>query len=107
MKNNMNRILLWAGGYDQKTVNQCSSSEIHRMTIFGTMIFIPAFVGMFSFGYAFYLISGNQLIAIIAGLIWSVIILFIDRAIVGYSRSRINLGTLGRIFRCGNWSFCK
>ncbi len=101
MKKNIStikRFLLWTGGYDQETVSQCSSSEINRMAIFGTMILIPAFVGMFSFGYAFYLIFRNQLIAFIAGPIWSVIILFIDRAIVGYSRSRFNLGTLGRVF---------
>ena len=101
MKQNISiikRFLLWTGGYDQETVSQCSSSEINRMAIFGTMILIPAFVGMFSFGYAFYLIFRNQLIAFIAGPIWSVIILFIDRAIVGYSRSRFNLGTLGRVF---------
>lgn len=101
MKKNIStikRFLLWTGGYDLETVSQCSSSEINRMAIFGTMILIPAFVGMFSFGYAFYLIFRNQLIAFIAGPIWSVIILFIDRAIVGYSRSRFNLGTMGRIF---------
>ena len=95
--NTIKRFLLWAGGYDQETVKQCGSGEINRMTIFGTMILIPAFVGMFSLGYAFYLIFKNQLIAVIAGITWSIIVLFIDRAIVGYSRSKFNLGTLGRV----------
>ncbi len=93
----LRRFLLWASGHDKETISHCNSSEINRGAIMGTMVIIPAFIGLFSFGYVFYLLTANLYLSVVAGVLWSIVILIIDRALVGYSRSVLNFGALFRL----------
>ena len=91
------RFFINLGGFDRKTIESATSSEISKMALMGSMVLVPALLGFFSFGYGIYLISGNTSIAFMGGLIWAFVILIIDRAIMGYGKpGEFNLGLLGR-----------
>lgn len=90
-------LLILAAGYDLEIAKSCTSVEQNKMAKHGTLVIIPAIVGSFSMYYALYLISKNIQISILGGLIWGVIIFFIDRSIVSLNRpGTFNLGLLGR-----------
>jgi hypothetical protein len=99
MKNlsTIQKVLIKAAGYDLETAKSCTSAEINKMAKHGTLVIIPALVGLFSMSYAMYLISKNTLIAGLGGLVWGIIIFFIDRSLVSLNRpGTFNLGMLGR-----------
>ena len=72
----------WLAGADQNILDQCSNSEKNKITGFGTLVLIPAIVGLFSMTYAVSTVTDNKILYIIGGLIWFFIILFIDKFIV-------------------------
>ena len=91
------QFFIWAGGFDKKTIENATSSEVSKMALLGSMVIVPALIGFFSFGYGIYLISGDETYALIGGMVWSVVIFIIDRAIMGYGKpGEFNLGLLGR-----------
>lgn len=91
-------LLIWAAGFDNQTATQCTSSEIRKMTIAGSMVFIPAFLALFSYSYGFYFIFHNTNAAILGGIASAIVLFVIDRSIMAYGRpGRISLGLLGRI----------
>lgn len=93
----LQEILIKAAGYDLETAKSCTSSEINKMAKHGTLVIIPAIVGLFSMSYAMYLISKNTLISLLGGVLWGIIIFFIDRSLVSLNRpGTLNLGMLGR-----------
>lgn len=94
----MQSILIWAAGFDHQTATQCTSSEIRKMTIAGSMVFIPAFLALFSYTYGFYFIFGNPYAAIACGIVSASVLFIIDRSIMAYGRpGRISLGLIGRL----------
>lgn len=91
------RFFIWAGGFDEKTISHATSSEVSKMALLGSMVLVPALIGLFSFGYATFLISNNDFIAIFGGIVWSIVIFLVDRAIMGYGKpGELNLGLFGR-----------
>jgi hypothetical protein len=91
-------ILIWLAGFNRKTAELCTGSEIRKMTIAGSMVLIPPLVGLFSYGYAFYFLFNNLLGAIIGGVLSAIVLLLIDRSIMAYGRpGSISLGMLGRV----------
>jgi hypothetical protein len=91
-------LLIWASGFDNQTAAQCTSSEIRKMTIAGSMVFIPAFLALFSYSYGFYFIFHNTTSAIIGGIVSAIVLFVIDRSIMAYGRpGSFSLGLLGRI----------
>jgi len=91
------QLFIWAGGFDKKTISNATSSEISKMALMGSMVIVPALIGLFSFGYGIFLISGSQTYAVIGGMVWSMVIFLIDRAIMGYGNpGEYNLGLFGR-----------
>jgi hypothetical protein len=69
------------------------------MTIAGSLVFIPAFVALFSYSYGFFFIFNNVKPAIIGGVASAIVLLIIDRSIMGYGRpGKFSLGMLGRVF---------
>ncbi|MDV7186099.1 DUF4407 domain-containing protein [Lutibacter sp. TH_r2] len=92
------KIFIQIAGYDLETAKSCTSSEINKMAKHGTLILIPAIVGLFSMSYAMFLISKSLLISVIGGTIWGIVIFFIDRSLVsGNKPGTFNLGMLGRL----------
>lgn len=91
-------LLIWAAGFDNQTAAQCTSSEIRKMTIAASMVFIPAFLALFSYGYGFYFIFHNATSAILGGIVSAIVLFVIDRSIMAYGRpGSFSLGLLGRI----------
>jgi len=89
-------ITTWLSGKDIETASECSSSEINRMGHEALMVLVAPLIGLFSYTYAIYYMFGNLPIAIAFGALLSIIILLIDRSIVGYSRSKFSVGMIGR-----------
>ncbi len=59
---------------------------------------IPALVGLFSYGYAFYYIIGGKTAAITGGIVSAIVLLIIDRGIMAYGRPGVvSIGMLGRM----------
>ena len=75
-------IFQWLAGADQEILDQCSNSEKNKITGFGTLVIIPAIIGIFSMTYAVSTITDNVIMCGTAGVIWFFVVLFIDRFIV-------------------------
>lgn len=91
-------ILIWAAGFDSQAASQCTSSEVRKMTIAGSMVFIPAFLALFSYSYGFYFIFKDPTCAIIGGIVSSIILFIIDRSIMAYGRPGVlSFGLFGRV----------
>ena len=90
--------MLWFAGFDSKTAAQCTTSEVRKMTIAGSMVMIPPLVGLFSYGYAFYFIFNSIKGAIIGGVVSAIVLLLIDRSIMVYGRpGTFSFGMVGRV----------
>jgi len=91
-------LLIWAGGFDNQTAELCTSSEKRKMSIAGSMVFIPAFLALFSYSYGFYFVFANINGAIIGGIVAAIILFIIDRSIMAYGRpGKFSLGMIGRV----------
>lgn len=96
-------FLQWLAGADPQILNQCSKGERFKISGFGTLVIMPAVVGIFSMTYAVSTLTDNKLIYVAAGLVWFFIVLFIDRFIVSTlyktkidSKSNFYLATASR-----------
>ncbi len=101
-KGKMNLIiktLIKLGGFDYQTVEDSPRKTWITLSQYSSMLFIPAIIGFFTSSYAGYLLSGgNLLISFLAGILYSVIIFTIDRAILSTSRStEFSIGIFVRI----------
>ena len=95
--NIVQRILIWLAGHDRKTAENCTSSEVKKICIYGSMVLIPGMLGLFSYGYGIYFIFKNTPIAIIGGFVMAFVLVLIDRSILAFGRGRFSLGMLGRL----------
>ncbi|MBL0053074.1 MAG: hypothetical protein IPP29_16985 [Bacteroidetes bacterium] len=79
MKNvsNIQAIFIWLAGFDRKTAENCTSSEIRKMYC-GSMVMIPGLIGLFSYGYGFYFVFKAPCRAIIGGSVAAFILIMID-----------------------------
>ena len=75
-------LFQWLAGADQKILDQCSDSEKNKITGLGTLVLIPAIIGIFSMTYAVSTITDSVFLYGLAGIIWFFVVLFIDRYIV-------------------------
>lgn len=95
---NAQSFFVWVAGYDKATAEQCTSSEIRKLTIVGSMILIPAFIAIFSYSYGFYFIFGNHYAAIVGGVAAAIVLFVVDRSITAYGRpGSFSFGMLGRV----------
>ena len=84
----------WLAGADRNFLGQCSDSEKHKITGFGTVVLIPAITGLFSMSYAVSTLTDNQLLYCGAGMVWLVFILWIERFMVStFHRTRLEGNT--------------
>ena len=91
------RILIWLAGHDRKTAENCTSSEVKKICIYGSMVLIPGLIGLGSYGYGFYFIFKNFTAAIIGGVVMAMVLVLIDRSILAFGRGKFSLGMLGRL----------
>ncbi len=78
----MERFFVWLSGADERILSQCirlPRSERRKFAGFGTMVLVPAILGLFSMGYAISTFSKDPRIYIGAGVLWFLIVLAIDR----------------------------
>ncbi|MFA7272676.1 MAG: DUF4407 domain-containing protein [Crocinitomicaceae bacterium] len=75
-------IFQWLAGADQSVLNQVSHAERNKISGFGTLVLIPAIVGLFSMTYALSTITDNTPLFVTGGIVWFFVILFIDKFIV-------------------------
>jgi hypothetical protein len=81
----MGKIFIWLSGADRQILDKCTrlpKSEKIRFAGFGTLVLIPAILGLFSMMYAVSTVTNNPFIFITAGIVWFLIVLFIDRFLV-------------------------
>jgi len=84
-------LFQWLAGADQKILDQCSDSEKNKITGLGTLVLIPAVIGIFSMTYAVSTITNKEWLYYFVGVIWFFIVLFIDRYIVStLYKSKLN-----------------
>lgn len=96
--NFLQSLFVWLGGFDPKTAEKCTSSEIKKITIAGSLVLIPPLVGVFSYGYAVFIISKNIIVGAVGGVLFAFVLLLIDRSIMAYGRpGHFSFGMLGRV----------
>jgi hypothetical protein len=81
----MEKMLIWLSGADPQILEQCSrlpKSERIKFAGFGTLVLIPGILAFVSMAYAVSTVSHNPFIFIAAGVVWSLIVLVIDRFLV-------------------------
>lgn len=96
--NLLQKALIWLAGKDVQTAELCNSGEVNKLCTAGTMVAIPALLAVFSWGYAFNLIFDSIFLGAVGGIVGSIIILLLDRGIMGYGKNgEFSFGMFGRV----------
>lgn len=96
--NLLQRILVSVSGYDKKTVEQATSTELNKICMAGTLVLIPGFIALFSYGYAIGLVFDSFLAGVIGGVVSCIVLILIDRALMSWTRKRsFSLGLASRL----------
>lgn len=75
-------IFQWLAGGDQDILDQCSKSENSKIRGMGSMVLIPAVVGIFSMTYTISTLTTNKVIWFLVGIVWFFVLIAFDRFIV-------------------------
>ncbi len=96
--NSTKELLIRIAGYDIDTAKSCSTAEFNKLAMHGTIVLIPSIIGFFTMSYAMILFTKNTTIGVFSGVIWSIIILLLDRAILtaGNTNGSINIAMVTR-----------
>lgn len=88
----LNEFLWTCAGVNRKILRQCPTDYAKYAGIGGTILF-TALMAMLSGGYAFYTVFDNQVIAVIFGVFWGLLIFNLDRFIVNtmYSDGKVTI----------------
>lgn len=89
--NLLERFFLFCAGSDLELLKQCRRAEQIKHMGFGSLILIPAILALVSMTYALSTLEGVQehlWIAVMGGLVWSLIIFAFDRFIVSTHRRK-------------------
>lgn len=81
-----NNFLLRCSGASLDILEECPRSEHIKHAGIGATILLTAVLALFSGSYALYTIFGSLLVAILFGIVWSLIIFNLDRLIVSSMR---------------------
>lgn len=95
--NVIQKTLIWLSGHDRKTAENCTSSEVKKICIYGSMVMIPGLVGLFSYSYGFYFVFKIVSAAIIGGVVMTFVLIMIDRSILAFGRGKFSIGMFGRL----------
>ena len=78
----MKRFLIWCSGSSPEILNQCPESERIRHSGYGGLVLIPAVLAMPSMSYAVSTITSNKYQYAGIGILWGIIVFWIDRFMV-------------------------
>ena len=102
LQNNMRNIFIKLAGADFDILDKCvKTNQTQRIKLagFGMLLLIPAIVGLFSMMYALSTLTSNPYIYIMGGIVWSFIVLIIDRFIVAtFFKSKVEGNPILSIF---------
>lgn len=76
----------WCAGADKVLLAQCSPKEQIKHAGLGSLVLIPAILGVVSMSYAISTLSSNPYLAFLLALLWGAIVFAIDRFIVSTFR---------------------
>jgi uncharacterized membrane protein len=83
----MKRLFFWLSGASTEGLEQCPTWEQRKYVAFGATVLVPAAFAFIACAYALSTISADMRIIIPVALVWSLIILTIDRALLATYRS--------------------
>ena len=86
-------VLIWCSGSDPTALEFAPNSEKIKHALYGTLVFIPATIGLFSMTYAISTLTHLVFINILAGITWAIIIFIVDRFIVSTFNKTTNVKT--------------
>lgn len=82
LKDTVYHFLIWCSGSDSEILEFSPNSERVKHALFGGLVLIPATVALFTMTYAVSTLTSQVYLYILIGIVWSIIILFVDRFIV-------------------------
>ena len=88
LKSILYRFLILCAGSDKDILNKCPRSEHIKHAGFGSLVLVPAILGLFSMTYAISTFVDNPYIYILAGIAWACIIFIFDRFIISTFRKK-------------------
>jgi hypothetical protein len=89
---NFSSFFIWCAGSDTDLLKNCSKAERNKHMGFGSLVLVPAILGLISMSFALSTIEGIQgkpWIYILGGTVWSLIIFAFDRFIVSTHRRKM------------------
>jgi hypothetical protein len=85
MFHSLKHFFFWLSGAGAETLEQCPNWEQRKYVAFGATVLVPCAFAFIACAYALSTITDNNLVIFPVALVWSLIILTIDRALVsGY-----------------------
>ena len=78
--------LIWLSGRDIETVRRCTSAEVNKIQMIGTLVLLPVISALVCASLGIYATSENIFYAVVGSIAWATIVLILDRSIVGYGR---------------------
>lgn len=88
MKSILYRFLIGCAGSDEDILNKCPRSEHIKHAGFGTLVLVPATLGLFSMTYAISTFVEKPYLYILAGIVWTGIVFIFDRFIISTFRKK-------------------
>jgi hypothetical protein len=97
----MQKVLIWLAGADWDILSRCTKnkqSQQIKYAGFGALVLIPALVGLCSMMYAISTLTTSPSLIITGGLVWTFIVITIDRFIIAtFHKSRVESTTFSHI----------
>lgn len=104
--NFIQRFLLWAAGFDLKTASYTESAELNKMRMYGTLVLVPPFIALFSYGYFIYSLTENVITTVIGALAASFLLLLVERSVMGLGKpGDFSIGLVVRFVIAAGLSF--
>ncbi len=88
MKSILYRFLILCAGSDEDILAKCPRSEHIKHAGFGSLVLVPATLGLFSMTYAISTFVENPFVYIAAGVTWAGIIFIFDRFLISTFRKK-------------------
>lgn len=88
MKSILYRFLILCAGSDEDILKRCPRSEHIKHAGFGSLVLVPATLGLFSMTYAISTFVEKPYLYIMAGLTWACIVFIFDRFIISTFRKK-------------------
>jgi len=85
--NKIKHVFFWLSGAGAKSLDQCPDWEQRKYVAFGATVLVPSTFAVIACGYALSTLTDNWNIIVPIALVWGLIIMTIDRALLSIYRS--------------------